>query len=236
VHEAQRHKIAHRLGQLDALGEVRFESAGDPGCGASHASEIHARRLEGPDGPVIVSVIRDISDRLRAEQIVRHLAYHDSLTGLANRALLGQELIHAIAAADRHDDHVGLVFIDLDDFKPVNDTHGHAYGDHALREISRRISSCVRLTDTVARVGGDEFIVLLPRLRSTGDLQRVAHKIANKVERPLRLGDSSVTITASMGLALYHAGESPEEFVTRADRAMYECKGAGMPGWSLAAT
>ncbi len=235
VPEEQRRKIAHRLGQLSANGEARFESTEGSGCGLAHASEINARRIEGPHGPLIVSVVRDISDRVRAEELVRHLAYHDPLTGLANRALLDQELTHAIAASDRHDDQVGLVFVDLDDFKPINDTLGHARGDHALREVARRLSGCVRLTDTVARVGGDEFIVLLPRLRSTDDLQHAAHKISDEIAKPMRLGDVSVALTASMGLALYRAGESAEDLMIRADRAMYDAKGLGLPGWSVAA-
>jgi len=232
-----RRKIAHRLGELSVTGEARFESGGGAGCGGTQAAEIHARYIEGADGrPVIVAVARDISNRMRTEEMVRYLAYHDSLTGLANRPLLGQELAHAIAASDRHEDKVGLVFLDLDDFKPINDTLGHARGDHALRKVAGRISSCVRLTDTVARVGGDEFIVLLPRLTCADDLHRIAHKIADEVAKPMSIGDSHVTITASLGLALYHTGESPDEFVARADRAMYESKGVGVPGWSMAAT
>jgi len=234
VPEDQRAKVAHRMSQMNATGEARFDIVGRSGCGVQHAAEVHARYLETPEGPVIVSVIRDISSRIRTEEMVRYLAYHDTLTGLANRALFSQELTHALSGADRHDDSVGLVFIDLDDFKPVNDTFGHAKGDHALRKVAGRISSCVRLTDTVARIGGDEFIVLLPRLKDPADLSRIAHKIVREISRPMRISDSEVTVTPSIGLALYQQGEAPDAFVARADHAMYESRSAGTPGWILA--
>jgi len=236
VPEEQRAKVAHFVGQLRVNGEARFDSVGRSGCGAHHAAEVHARCIDSPDGLVIVSVIRDISSRLRTEEMVRYLAYHDTLTGLANRALLGQELTHALSAADRHEDDVGLVFIDLDDFKPINDTLGHANGDHALRKVAGRISSCIRLTDTVARIGGDEFIVLLPRLKSTDDLSSIAEKIVREVSRPMQIGKACVTITPSVGLAIYERGESPDSFVERADHAMYESRTAGSPGRVSAAT
>lgn len=226
----QRTKAAHRMSLLTTNGEARFDSVGRSACGEPYAAEIHARLLETADGPVIVSVVRDISSRVRTEEMVRYLAYHDTLTGLANRALFNQELTHALAAAERHDDHVGLLFIDIDDFKPVNDTYGHAKGDHALRKIAGRISSCVRLTDTVARIGGDEFIVLLPRLRSPEDLQVISEKIAQEVSQPMRIGEASVTVTPSMGLAIHESGEAGEDFVARADHAMYESRNAFVAG------
>jgi len=232
VPEEQRTKVANRLEQLPVGGEARFDSVGRSGCGAQHAAEVHARCIDGPQGRVIVSVIRDISSRMRTEEMVRYLAYHDSLTGLANRALLDQEVAHALAAADRHDDDVGLAFIDLDDFKPVNDNFGHANGDYALRKVAGRISSCVRLTDTAARIGGDEFVVLLPRLKSADDLSSIAHKIASEISRPMQIGDATVTITPSMGLAVYERGEPSESFIARADHAMYESRKSGLPGWA----
>lgn len=232
VPKEQQAHIASRMTQLAADGQARFESVGRfDGESGPHGEEIHARLADTPYGRIIISVVRDVSNRMESDELVRYLAYHDCLTGLANRALFEQDLMHALAAADRHNDEVGLVFIDLDEFKPVNDTLGHANGDRVLRKVASRITECVRLTDTVARIGGDEFVMLLPRISGHGDLIAVARKTAEEISRPMHIGEITVRLSASLGLAMYQRGETCESFVTRADLAMYESRKPGSPGW-----
>ncbi len=208
------------LADIVEAGQSRFESAGDGPDGMP--VEIHSHLVETPLGKLVLSCVRDVSERMATEEMVRYLAYHDTLTGLANRVLLEQELNTAISEADRHGDVLGTLWIDLDRFKPVNDTFGHAVGDEVLREIADRLSGSVRDTDTVARTGGDEFVVVLPRLNSADDLQRVANKLAQEVERPIDLGGREIRVSASIGLAIHRVGENAESLMTRADLAMYD--------------
>jgi PAS domain S-box-containing protein len=120
--------------------------------------------LANPHIRGVVFNSRDITDRKMIQQRIQHLAYHDNLTGLPNRSLLQDRLAHSIAHAERSDRKVGVLFIDLDNFKNINDTLGHDVGDELLRQVSRRLSECIRLEDTIARQGGDEFIILLDSL------------------------------------------------------------------------
>lgn len=233
VPQEQRPLIAARIDALRTSGDARFESTGTVADGRDVCYEVHSRLVETSTGPMVLSSMRDIGERIQTEEMVRYLAYHDTLTGLANRTLLGQELAHALAYADRHDDIVGVVFIDLNDFKPVNDTFGHAIGDHVLREVADRISGCVRETDTVARVGGDEFVVLLPRLGDARHLPAVARKLSEAIEQPMTVNDVPLGVTSSVGLALHERGEDADTLLTRADLAMYGSREIGVPGWDL---
>jgi diguanylate cyclase (GGDEF)-like protein len=145
---------------------------------------------------------------------------------------LEDDLRSALASADRHDDLVGVVYLDLDDFKPVNDELGHAVGDDVLREVADRMLSCVRECDTVARLGGDEFLVLVSRLAHRDDLAVVARKLEDRIQGLIAVqGHPSVRVTASAGLATYVPGESAEDLMNRADHAMYRAKQAGVSGW-----
>ena len=172
-------------------------------------------------------------DRLEAElaavreanEEFRSLAYHDDLTGLPNRSLFHDRLGLAITHSCRHETHLALLFLDLDDFKDVNDSFGHASGDRVLVELASRIRSSVRAEDTVARLGGDEFIVLLAEVTGAGDAVQVAAKILDAVRAPLRLDGHQVSIEASGGVSVFpRDGVSPEELVRSADRAMYRAK------------
>ncbi len=155
----------------------------------------------------------------------RSLAYHDDLTGLPNRSLFHDRLGLAITHSCRHETHLALLFLDLDDFKDVNDSFGHASGDRVLVELASRIRSTVRAEDTVARLGGDEFIVLLAEVTGAGDAARVAAKILDAVRAPLRLDGHQVSIGASVGVSVFpRDGVSPEELVRSADQAMYRAK------------
>jgi diguanylate cyclase (GGDEF)-like protein len=145
---------------------------------------------------------------------------------------LEDDLRAALSAADRHSDLVGVIFLDLDDFKPVNDDLGHAVGDFVLRQVAQRLRGCVREGDTVARLGGDEFLIVLARLGAREDLAGVARKLEEAVATPIPVdGHPDVRITASAGLATYEPGEAAEDLMNRADHAMYRAKQAGVSGW-----
>jgi diguanylate cyclase (GGDEF)-like protein len=156
---------------------------------------------------------------------LRTLAYHDDLTGLPNRSLLHDRLGLAIAHCLREASHLAVLFLDLDDFKSVNDSLGHGVGDRLLVELATRIRSSVRAGDTVARFGGDEFVVLLDTVTGPADAARVAAKVLDAVRAPFRLDDHEVAVAASVGVSVYPGdGTSSEELVRSADVAMYRDK------------
>lgn len=176
----------------------------------------------------VVVVSRDITERKHAEAYIRHLAHHDGLTGLPNRVLLADRLGVAIVQAHRDQRRAGVLFIDLDRFKEVNDKLGHQAGDRLLQSVSERLSASVREGDTVARLGGDEFVVLLPNIRDHGDTQRVANKILGNVARPYTLDGQAFTVTPSIGIAVYpNDGATVEDLMRNADAAMYHAKQLG---------
>ncbi|WP_120008144.1 diguanylate cyclase domain-containing protein [Teichococcus vastitatis] len=154
-----------------------------------------------------------------------HAAQHDGLTGLPNRRLLGQRLEEAITAAERHKGGMALIFIDLDRFKPINDTLGHEAGDMVLRQVALRLSGVVRPSDTVARLGGDEFVVLLCRLPQPDLWRSVADRIGRSLDQPMSYGGQRVSVGASLGVALYpQHGTDAESLLRHADEAMYNAK------------
>lgn len=170
----------------------------------------------------------DITQTRQNEEHIRQLAYYDALTGLPNRRLLEDRLEHAIRHAHRKQQMLAVMFIDLDHFKAVNDTHGHAVGDLLLTEVSRRLKSCLREDDTLARLGGDEFIVLLPELDSVDHARRVASRLIEVNARPYRHGDALLPVGSSIGISLYPLdGEEAEPLMQAADEAMYLAKAAG---------
>lgn len=186
----------------------------------------------------MVSLANDITERVRLEEEIRQLAYYDALTHLPNRRLLHDRLGRILAALRRNGQHGALMFLDLDNFKPLNDTHGHEIGDLLLVEAARRLSDCVRDTDTVARFGGDEFVVLLGALDgdailARGQAERVAAKIRERLGQAYRLtcgGDEAVVehvCSASIGVALFDGSAVAETALRRADSAMYRAKESG---------
>jgi len=166
---------------------------------------------------------------LRAsEERLRHLSEHDALTGLPNRILLGDRMNVALNRAERFHERLGLLMVDIDRFKGVNDTYGHNAGDMLLCEVASRINGAVRKTDTVARVGGDEFIVLLPDLQDPQDAELVAAKILASMSAPIDIGKTSISITGSIGVSTYpNGGTEFEELLHSADAAMYFAKSCG---------
>ncbi len=176
-----------------------------------------------------VAVLTDITDRKRAEQELRYLANYDTLTGLPNRTLLGERLAHSLIRARRLGNKVGVLFLDLDRFKHVNDSMGHAAGDRLLKAAAARIVTSVRDSDTVARLGGDEFTVVLEDLKDIQEAERVARKLLSGFERPLEIdGRHEIVISPSIGLSLYpEHGQVPTDLLKHADTAMYHAKDRG---------
>jgi diguanylate cyclase len=158
----------------------------------------------------------------------RYLAHHDSLTGLPNRALLFDRLEQAMQQAQRQHKAVGVLLLDLDRFKSVNDRFGHNAGDLILQEVAARLSSCIRGCDTACRYGGDEFVILLPEIRGKEDAEAVVQKIGACLSKPHVVGDQLVAIHASVGTAVFKAGTtSCSELIGAADSAMYRAKARG---------
>ncbi|GEM_PF-250547 len=210
--------------------------------GRIFAADVLLNAMELDGRPVLQAVVRDITERKQAEEQVRSLAYYDSLTQLPNRRLLADRLAQAMSRGRREGLGGAVMFLDLDNFKPLNDTHGHAVGDLLLVEVARRLSGCVREMDTVARIGGDEFVVMLTSLsahRGEAEIQAnaVATKILSTLDTPYRLtlnaGSSAETTvehhcTVSIGVTLFNGQEAgTEQIIKWADEAMYRAKEAG---------
>lgn len=192
--------------------------------------EIHMVAEHDADGILldVLAIGREISARLQAERQLLHQATHDALTGLPNRNLLRDRLQHAIAQAQRKDGHGAVIFIDLDNFKDVNDSLGHDVGDKLLRELAQRVRGTLRESDTVARLGGDEFVVLLDDIGTNHDLDAVVHKIFDAVARPCDVGGHQLYPGASLGVAVFPAdGVDADTVMRNADTAMYVAKDQG---------
>lgn len=181
----------------------------------------------------VVWVARDVTARKRLEAQLAFQAFHDPLTGLANRALFRDRVEHALSATARSVDSVAVIFVDLDDFKTVNDSLGHGEGDRLLGVVATRILNATRGCDTVARLGGDEFAVLLENVRTDADAVVVADRIAASFRSPIPLDGTSVTIAASMGIARAANRENAEELLRNADVAMYTAKSAGKGRYAI---
>jgi diguanylate cyclase (GGDEF)-like protein/PAS domain S-box-containing protein len=179
-----------------------------------------------------LEVAYDITERKRTEAHILHMAHHDSLTGLPNRVLLMDRIEMGIKRALRSNNHVGVLMIDLDHFKRVNDSLGHHIGDNLLKAVSERILACVRGVDTVARMGGDEFVVILPDLADAVSAEKVTQKIIDAVAAPVVVGMHELTVTPSVGISIYpEDGNDAHSLLKNADAAMYWAKSSGRYGY-----
>jgi diguanylate cyclase (GGDEF)-like protein/PAS domain S-box-containing protein len=175
-----------------------------------------------------VGVLTDISERKAAQARIEHMAQHDPLTDLPNRTLLADRMQQAIAHAQRSNRRVALLFVDLDHFKHVNDSLGHSIGDRVLIEVSRRLVDKVRASDTVARLSGDEFVILLPEAGGIEGVVRVVSGITNAIAEPIQLEGHRIRLSASIGVSLFPKdGSEASVLLTNADHAMYHAKAAG---------
>jgi diguanylate cyclase (GGDEF)-like protein/PAS domain S-box-containing protein len=199
--------------------------------------ESRSRALRDPASGAITEVIavsRDISERRRAEEQIEYQAYHDALTGLPNRLLFRDRLTIALAHAKRQQTPVAVMFLDLDRFKNVNDTLGHSLGDELLCAVAMRLRTVLREGDTIARMGGDEFTVLLHDLKKADDAVTIAQKLLDTVAEPVRMDGQELYVTTSIGIALYPSdGDSAEALLQSADGAMYRAKEAGRNSYQL---
>lgn len=174
-------------------------------------------------------------ERSRAAQRLSHMAYFDQLTGLANRAMLRNRLHHAVASAQRSGSLFALAYVDLDSFKPVNDTYGHDVGDEFLQEVGCRLSAAVRPCDLVARLGGDEFALVIENLQGKDEIQRILERLRGELERTAEIAGHQLPMSASLGIAVYpNVADNPEALLRRADEAMYRAKKSPGTSWVLA--
>jgi diguanylate cyclase (GGDEF)-like protein len=193
---------------------------------------IHVEVLNGQsslDGQTaIIGTLLDISKRKQAEETIKHLAFHDPLTELPNRILFADRIQQALHRAERNKEKVALLFIDLDRFKSVNDSLGHAAGDAVLKEAAKRLQNCLRQADTVSRFGGDEFNVLLPQIGREEEVNMIAHKILKVLEWPYLVDDQEIFLSGSIGIALYPKdGRDAMSLTKNADTALYRAKDLG---------
>ena len=172
-----------------------------------------------------VSVFSDITNRKAVEERMSFLAQHDALTSLPNRVLLEDRLLHAISHAQRNNTKLAVIFLDLVDFKKINDSVGHHAGDQLLQIVAQQLSACVRSEDTVARLGGDEFVVLLEEISAKDNIPLIVTKILDAVSQPVVLEGRQVSVRSSVGISLYpDDGQEADELIRRADAAMYRAK------------
>lgn len=176
----------------------------------------------------IIGIQEDVTQKKLDQESIKHMVNHDPLTGLPSLRLGKDRLEQGILSAQRHKMIMALMFIDLDGFKTVNDEYGHTAGDAVLKEIGSRIVTELRLTDTIARIGGDEFMVVLTNVKDPQAIDRVATKILNKLQAPFYYQDITMSVGASIGIALCPLdGTTSEELLTKADQAMYSVKKSG---------
>jgi diguanylate cyclase (GGDEF)-like protein len=176
----------------------------------------------------------EIGDRRQAEERAQHLADHDALTGLPNRRLLEDRLTQALALSQRNRKQTAVMFVDLDRFKAINDSLGHAAGDQVLKEVAQRLVRQLRIGDTVCRVGGDEFVVVLPEAKRSSDAANVAQKIIETLSQPIQAADRELTVTPSIGIAVFpDDGRDAESLISNADAAMYHAKVSGRANYQF---
>ncbi len=182
-------------------------------------------------GTSLAVTSRDVTEHRRRSEHVHYLAHHDHLTGLANRTLLHERLHQAILRAQNQNHKVAVFLIDIDDFKQINDSFGHADGDEMLATVSQRLIASVRESDTVARMGGDEFVIVMPKFRRFRDVEHCGQQIIRSAAQPIEIGGRKVRLTVSIGVALFpDAGRTAEELLRNADTAMYSVKDTGRNG------
>jgi diguanylate cyclase (GGDEF)-like protein/PAS domain S-box-containing protein len=180
------------------------------------------------------NLIRDVTERKKSEETIRRLAYHDPLTGLPNRLLFTDRLNMAITRAKRNKQYLAVMMLDLDYFKDINDTLGHHMGDRLLQAVGSRLTELLRKGDTIARMGGDEFLILLPEINNVGVTTTIAQKIVESFQSPFIIDDRKLRITTSIGIAIYpDVSDDVETLIKHADIAMYRAKASGRNNYQL---
>jgi len=229
--------FGQEFGEVTMLDDLRIMETDEPLVGLTESRQLESGQvnwtlttktpLHDPAGNVVglLGITREINELKRAEMTLEHLATHDTLTGLPNRYLMFDRLNQLLVRAERYETGFAVLFIDLDGFKRINDSRGHDVGDLVLRGVADRLSQSVRAADTVARIGGDEFVILVEALRAGHDATALAQKIQAALGKPFSLPGGDATVTVSVGIGLYpEDGRDAEELLKAADVAMYRAK------------
>ncbi|MFT4712786.1 MAG: diguanylate cyclase (GGDEF)-like protein/PAS domain S-box-containing protein [Candidatus Azotimanducaceae bacterium] len=218
--------------------EIQLKSLGEHGAKffdtSSMSVTLNHHELTNDVFQGTYGVARDVTEKKRAQEMIRFQAYHDLLTKLPNRALMEDRLGIAITQANRNRQNLAVMFLDLDRFKWVNDTLGHAMGDRLLQSVSKRLEKCLRKGDTLARFGGDEFALILPQLQRHKDAETIAKKILSEFREPFVIDKHELFVSASIGIAVFpEAGENADALIRSADLAMYCVKDSGKNGFEF---
>jgi diguanylate cyclase (GGDEF)-like protein/PAS domain S-box-containing protein len=236
VHPEDQHSIQEHLISTDTAergwAAIQFRTNDSSGQWR-YLEVIPTNLLDDPNVHGIVLNTRDITDRRNLEEQLHHQTLHDPLTGLANRALLRDRVERALLHGRAGANQVALLFVDLDDFKDVNDTLGHGIGDRLLAEVGKRIGESLRSTDTAARLGGDEFAVLLEHGVNQEEAVKVASRILETIREPMEIDGTPLTAGASIGIALGDSRHNTEDLLRRADVAMYQAKNVGKGSFAI---
>ncbi len=212
----------------------KHSGTGFKNCGTAFPVELNIREVNISGEKQFTIVISDVTERHEAEILIRRMALHDSLTGLANRNLLQQRLDESLRMAIRTNNKLSVMFLDLDGFKPVNDIYGHATGDKLLRIIADRLEGCAREVDTVARLGGDEFAIISTNIKKESDTIKAAQRVLDNVRKPILINGNTHCIGASIGISFFpDDSQNPEELFRMADVALYEAKNNGKNDFRL---
>lgn len=215
---------------LEANGYWQGEICNRRKNGEIYVEWLNINAVKDAEGHVTnyVAVFSDFTSRKAAEEQIRFLAQHDALTKLPNRNLLRERLVRAIPHAQRNGKKLAVIFLDLDDFKKVNDSFGHAAGDHMLKTIAQRLTACVRAEDTVARLAGDEFLIVLEEIGSVEAVGPIVQKVMGALSEPMAFEGREMRVTTSIGISLFpDDGKTPDDLVKNADAAMYASKDLG---------
>ncbi|MGO9208252.1 MAG: diguanylate cyclase domain-containing protein [Candidatus Limnocylindrales bacterium] len=228
------------FGQGTRLDDLRVMDSGRPIVGLIESRQLETGQtnwtlssklpLRDESGTVIglVGIIREINEMRQAEVALQHLATHDPLTDLPNRFLMVDRLTQLLSRARRYGSAFAILFMDIDRFKDVNDSYGHEFGDRVLRAVAQRLTSAVRQNDTVARIGGDEFVIILETAQGAQAADTVAQHVHRALRRPLTLEHRRVRVTVSIGISMYpQHGEDVDTLLRAADSAMYLAKKEG---------
>lgn len=221
--------IAQRGEKILQAGRDDFESRYRTRSGRMLEVDVSVQLVHLEDGrPVFQTLFRDITSQNQSARQIEHLAYHDQLTGLANRRLLQDRIDQAISSVVRRNANIAVCYLDLDHFKDINDTLGHQAGDSLLQMVSGRLQSCIRAEDTLARIGGDEFVIMLNDISDSEAVAAIARKIIKEIGQPYPFGNEELRVTPSIGISMCpQDGRDSESLLKNADSAMYQAKQSG---------
>jgi diguanylate cyclase (GGDEF)-like protein/PAS domain S-box-containing protein len=222
------------LEKIHTMDEKPYEAVGLRKDGSTFPAELVAKNSTYNGKPVRVVAVRDISERKKNEKMIQHLAYYDSLTGLPNRTLFHNRLKYALAHAHRNQGKLAVLMLDLDRFKYINDTLGHSIGDQLLQEAANRLRKCIREDDTLSRLGGDEFSILMLEITDVQEVLSVVHQITDVFSQPFLIRDHELYVTVSIGISVYpDDGADGETLVKHADTALFRAKDQGRNNYQL---